>query len=90
MEIKVGRKKKGWTQAELASRTGCSRLTIVAIEGGKPTVAIGHVLEAAHMVGLDVFGGPPTAITRFERGKEINAIFPSRISGKPTEIDDDF
>lgn len=90
IEIKLGRKKKGWTQEELAIRTGCSRLTIIAIESAKPTVAMGHVLEAAHMVGMDVFGTPSKALTRLQRSIEINAIFPSRISSQPPEIDDDF
>lgn len=90
MEIKLGRKKRGWTQEELAVRAGCSRLTIIAIEGAKPTVAMGHVLEAAHMVGLDVFGSALEARTRLRRARETDAIFPSRIAHQPLEIDDDF
>lgn len=90
MEIKLGRKRRGWTQEELATRAGCSRLTIIAIERAKPTVAMGHVLEAAHMVGLEVFGTPSKALSRLHRAKEINALFPSRIAYHPPEIDDDF
>ncbi|GCD59998.1 XRE family transcriptional regulator [Acetobacter pasteurianus NBRC 3280] len=90
MQIKVGRKKRRWTQEGLANRVGCSRLTIMAIENAKPTVAIGYVLEAAHMVGLDVFGSPDGAKKRLESAREIDAIFPSRIETYVMEIDDDF
>lgn len=90
MEIKLGRKRKGWTQKELASRAGCSRLTIIAIENGKATVSIGHVLEAAHMVGLNVFGSDDKALTRLRHALEMNAIFPSRMATQTQKIDDDF
>ncbi|AQT06708.1 helix-turn-helix transcriptional regulator [Acetobacter persici] len=90
IEIKLGRKKKGWTQEELAIRAGCSRLTIIAIERARPTVAVGHVLEAAHMVGLDVFGSASEARSRLERARETDAIFPTRIETHTPEIDDEY
>ena len=50
-EIQLTRKKRKMTQLELATRVGCSRDTIRAMEAGKPTVAIAFVFEAAAMLG---------------------------------------
>ena len=44
--VKQERKKCGWTQAELAMRSGVSRDWIIALEKGKPTLELGLVLRA--------------------------------------------
>ena len=46
------RARRGWTQAALADRAGCSRQTIVAVEGGHwPSPAVREGLARAVGVG---------------------------------------
>jgi HTH-type transcriptional regulator/antitoxin HipB len=44
--VRDRRKGKGWTQEQLATRVGVSRLWIVQLEQGKATAQIGLVLRA--------------------------------------------
>ena len=44
--VRDRRKNKKWTQDQLAKRLGVSRLWIVQLEQGKPTVQLGLVLRA--------------------------------------------
>lgn len=55
-EVREARKKRGYSQNELAQRARCSRDTIAAIESGKTTVEIGLFFDVAARVGLIVFG----------------------------------
>ncbi|WP_191969781.1 helix-turn-helix domain-containing protein [Neorhizobium galegae] len=89
-EIQAARKLRGWTELELAQRTGCSRLTLRAIEAGKPTVAIGHVFEAATMVGLSLFGGQQETTARLLETKVKLGLLPARIRHQKPELKDDF
>ncbi|WP_081374323.1 helix-turn-helix domain-containing protein [Rhizobium leguminosarum] len=89
-EIRAARKLRGWTELELAQRTGCSRLTLRAIEAGKPTVAIGNVFEAATMVGLSLFGGVQETTARLSETKVKLELLPARIRHQKPELKDDF
>ena len=76
-------------QAELASRLGVSRYTVMALERGDQGVAIGTVLEAAAIVGV-----PLLSEDRFERDRALAvtgtmlALLPAR--ARPVKVDDDF
>ena len=50
--IKLARKRRGYTQVLIAERTGLSRLTIRKIERGDPGVSIGHYLAVVSVLGL--------------------------------------
>lgn len=50
--IRQARKKLGWTQAELAERSGVSRDWIISLEKGKPSLELGLVLRT--MKALDI------------------------------------
>lgn len=76
------------TEVELAERAGCSRDTVRAIEAGKPTVAIGHVLEVAAILGFDVFGGADAAESRLGEVRSKLRLLPARVR-KPVEVFDD-
>ncbi|MBO9102236.1 helix-turn-helix domain-containing protein [Rhizobium sp. VS19-DR104.2] len=89
-EIQAARKLRGWTEADLAKRTGCSRLTIRAIEAGKPTVAVGYIFEAATMVGLALFGGPFETKARLSETKTKLELLPARVRYQKPELKDDF
>lgn len=50
--IKLARKRRGYTQVLISERTGLSRLTIRKIEKGDPSVSIGHYLAVLSVLGL--------------------------------------
>ncbi|MGK2950760.1 MAG: helix-turn-helix transcriptional regulator [Thiobacillus sp.] len=53
--IRLARKERGLSAAELAERTGISRGTLQRIEKGDPKVEIGIMFEAATLVGVNLF-----------------------------------
>jgi transcriptional regulator with XRE-family HTH domain len=55
--IRAARLRRGWSVAALAERAGVTAQTITRIERGAPGVAIGTVFEAAHLAGVDLYGG---------------------------------
>ncbi|EFO28690.1 toxin-antitoxin system, antitoxin component, Xre family [Roseibium sp. TrichSKD4] len=89
-EIRRIRSKRKMTQNELASRVGCSRDSIIAIEAGKPTVAIGAAFEAASVLGIELFGGRDRVVREIERVQSELNLLPDRIRVKKPEFDDDF
>ena len=54
-QIKLARKQRRWSEAELAERMGVSRETVRQIEAGALTVAIGTVFEAAVICGVPLY-----------------------------------
>ena len=50
--IKQARKKLGWTQSELAERSGVSRDWIIGLEKGKPSLELGLVLRTLKALDL--------------------------------------
>lgn len=91
MAIRVARKRRGWTTAQLSKRVGVSAPTIMAIEAGKPTVAIGTVFEAATLVGVGLFGGDEKLINANIRARERELeLLPATVRTQDRVIDDDF
>lgn len=58
--VRLGRRERRWTVAELAERVGVSHVTITKVERGDPTVALGTAFEAAALVGVTLFDDDPT------------------------------
>ena len=50
--IKLARKRRGYSQTLIAERTGLSRLTVRKIEQGSSTVSIGHYVAVLSVLGL--------------------------------------
>jgi transcriptional regulator with XRE-family HTH domain len=50
--IKLARKRRGYTQALISDRTGLSRLTIRNVEKGEPGVSLGHYMAVLSVLGL--------------------------------------
>lgn len=86
--IRVGRLRRRWTMAELAERVGVSRQTMAKIEHGDPTVAIGTCLEAAHLVGVPLFGGDDNRSRHAALKRAELALLPA--SARKVVVDDDF
>lgn len=89
-EVRRIRSKRKMTQNDLASRVGCSRDSIIAIEAGKPTVAIGLAFEAASVLGIELFGGRDRVVSEIERVQSELSLLPERVRAKKPEFDDDF
>ncbi|TVZ37622.1 helix-turn-helix protein [Alteromonadaceae bacterium 2753L.S.0a.02] len=53
--IKLERKRRKWSESNLAERAGVSRATLQKIEAGEMTYAIGLVFEVAALVGVTLF-----------------------------------
>lgn len=91
-QIKLGRKQRKWSEANLAQRVGISRTTLQKIENGEMTCAIGLVFEAATLVGINLFEQnrvvPLSA--RLERVDDKIALLPKRIQSPTRVVDDDF
>lgn len=75
-KIKFERKRRKWSEHNLAERAGISRAALQKIENGEMTCAIGIIFEVATIVGINLFDsdGQPFA-------KHLN---------NTQEIDDEF
>jgi len=70
--IKQERKTRGWTQAELAERSGVSRDWIIALEQAKPSVELGLVLRTLKALNLPLLINKPNQ--NAEAGINLNDI----------------
>lgn len=52
--VRKKRKLLGWTQTELATRSGTGERFIVELEGGKPSCHLEKALIVARTVGLEI------------------------------------
>ena len=88
--IRLARKRRRWTIAQLAERTGVSETTVRKIEHGDPTVALGTVFEAATLVGVVLFH-PDQVRRRLESSRidDMLAVLPVSVR-LPAGLDDDF
>jgi y4mF family transcriptional regulator len=60
----------GWSQQDLADRSGASKRWVVAVEAGKPGAEIGLVLRALAALGLELDARPRP----HERADELDAL----------------
>jgi transcriptional regulator with XRE-family HTH domain len=89
-QIRLARRERRWTEAELAERVGVTRPTIRKVEAGDPSVALGTAFEAATLLGLPFFhADPERRATEAARVADRLAVLPQR-SRRPARVDDDF
>ncbi|MDA8430180.1 MAG: helix-turn-helix transcriptional regulator [Geobacteraceae bacterium] len=89
--IKHGRKKRKWSEQNLAARAGISRATLQKIEAGEMSPSIGLVFEVAALVGVPLFEEDSRALaTSIELTQSKIALLPKRIKNRTTAVDDDF
>lgn len=89
--IRLKRKERRMTQAELAERAGISIGTMRKIEQGDLKCEIGLVFEVAVLVGVRLFEDdnlPLNLLT--ERVEDKLALLPRRTRKQKTEVHDDF
>ena len=89
--IRLARKERGLSAAELAERTGISRGTLQRIEKGDPKVEIGLMFEAATIVGVNLFDADNGRLSEnIARTDDKLALMPKAIH-KPSRVaKDDF
>lgn len=89
--IRLARKERGLSAAELAERTGISRGTLQRIEKGDPKVEIGLMFEAATIVGVNLFDADNGRLSEnIARTDDKLALMPKAIH-KPSKVaKDDF
>jgi len=90
-QIKLGRKRKRWTENELAERAGISRATLQKIEKGDMSCAVGLVFEAATLVNIPLFDQDIYPLSsQVEQIRDKVALLPQRIRTRQDAVDDDF
>ncbi|MGD9704737.1 MAG: helix-turn-helix transcriptional regulator [Acidimicrobiia bacterium] len=88
--IRAARLRRGWTVRELAERVGVSQPTIIKVERGDPTVAIGTMLEAAVLVGVPLFAVDAEARERYGAHKRAELALLPAAARPRRRVDDDF
>ncbi len=90
-QIKLDRKKRKWSERNLADRAGISRVTLQKIEAGEMSPSIGLVFEVATLVGVTLFEQDKQSLaTHLDLTQSKIALLPKRIQRKKKVVDDDF
>ena len=91
-QIKLCRKEKRWTAAELSARAGISRATLQKIEKGDMSCTLGLVFEVAFLAGLELFKDDDERLDRkLERVNDKTLLLPQSIrQRRHHEVNDDF
>jgi transcriptional regulator with XRE-family HTH domain len=88
--VRLGRRQRRWTVAELAERVGVTEATMLKVEHGNPGVRLGIAFEAAALVGVPLFDEDPSRLAlEAARVDDRLAVLPQRVR-QPLEVDDDF
>ncbi|MEY3235598.1 helix-turn-helix transcriptional regulator [Aquidulcibacter sp.] len=89
--IRLGRKRRKMSEADLAARVGIARSTLQLIEKGHPKVEIGLVFEAATLVGVPLFVDEPSRLTSEQsRIDDKLALLPQSVRVPRSKVKDDF
>jgi transcriptional regulator with XRE-family HTH domain len=87
--IRTARLRRRWSVQQLAQRVGVSHPTIVKVERGDPSVAIGTALEAANLLSVPLYGDAENRERYGAQKRAELALLPS--AGRPRRhVDDDF
>ncbi len=90
-QVRLARKTRGMTEAELAERAGIARSTLQLIERGDPRVAIGLVFEAATLAGASLFVRETSSLApQIERLEDRLALLPHSIRRPKGPLNDEF
>lgn len=88
-QVRSGRIQRRWTVKELATRVGVSEVTMRKVERGDLSVALGTALEAASVVGIELYGGADQRAGELRRLADTLALLPAA-ARLPRTVDDDF
>ena len=90
-QVRLARKQRKMSEADLAARIGIARSTLQLIEKGHPKVEIGLMFEAATLLGVPLFVEEPSRLaSQIERVGDKLALLPQSIRRPRKEVNDDF
>ncbi len=89
-QIRIARKRRLWTIAELAKKMGVSAPTLMALEKGEPTVSTGVLVSALWMLGLEAELMMLASPQDNEGIKLMNTRLPKRVRNSKRNLDNDF
>lgn len=88
--IRMARKRRLWTIAELSKKIGVSSPTIIALEKGEPTVSVGVVVSALWTLGLETELSNLAHPHDAEGIKLMNSRLPQKVRKSKKGLDNDF
>lgn len=89
--IRLARKQRKMSEADLSARVGIARSTLQLIEKGHPKVEIGLVFEAATLVGLPLFVDEPSRLAaEISRVNDKLALLPRSVRLARKTVKDEF
>jgi DNA-binding XRE family transcriptional regulator len=88
--IRMARKRRQWTIAELAKKIGVSSPTIIALEKGEPTVSVGVLVSTLWTLGLETELRYLTNPNDIEGIRLMNTRLPKKIRTSKRTLDNDF
>ena len=89
-QIRMARKRRQWTIAELAKKIEVSSPTIIALEKGEPTVSVGVLVSTLWALGLETELRNLANPNDIEGIKLMNARLPKKIRTSKRTLDNDF
>lgn len=90
-QVRLARKQRRMSEADLAARVGIARSTLQLIEMGDPKVEIGLAFEAATIAGVGLFVPEASSLAREnERLDDKLALLPRSVRRPRKEVNDDF
>ena len=90
-QIKLARKSKKWSSANLAERAGITRETLQRIENGDMRTSIGLVFEVAAIIGVPLFTEDKQLFSNnLELIQSKIELLPQRIRTQRKVVDDNF
>ncbi len=89
--IQSARKRRGWSESELAERCGATRPTIRRIEQGNPATEIGLYFEIANILDIPLFSDDPKQLRSLNEKLNLEiSVLPQRIRKGTEDVFDDF
>ena len=91
-QIRLARRRRRWSQDELATRAGVTPRTVYKIEHGDPSVGLGAAFEAAALLGVPLFHAERSRLTAdLDRVEAESALLSRPTRGRlDEEVKDDF
>ncbi|MBX3039195.1 MAG: helix-turn-helix domain-containing protein [Bdellovibrionaceae bacterium] len=90
MQIRLARKRRLWTIAELAGKIQVSAPTLMSLEKGEPTVSLGVLIATLWVLGmeseLEALAHPEDS----EGVKLMSSRLPQKVKARRRKIDNDF
>jgi DNA-binding XRE family transcriptional regulator len=89
-QIRMARKRRQWTIAELAKKIGVSAPTVMALEKGEPTVSVGVLVSTLWTLGLESELRNLANPNDLEGIKLMNSRLPQKVRRSKRALDNDF